>query len=250
VIYDNGIDRRIFLFIARHDSCLLSVLFQTLGATSCVSFAVVDNKSSEPVVFCPNCRIWCLTCRPPHNGSAFRAPARPRFVAIDTRWRSSVSDRSNSKSDAEVRPWLVLLRMLDPTSLFCALAQSAGRNGVSCWLHVRTQQSTFFSTPAPESERNLTGYLQLCSRPRPQDILVRSWRRECSDVPLCSRFPTFYISRPACSISQGSNLAFTGRTLPGKLHRPITAHLRLDLCSVSPLCIRFGHVASGMYDPV
>ena len=105
MIYDNGIDRRIFLFIARHDSCLLSVLFQTLGATSCVSFAVVDNKSSEPVVFCPNCRIWCLTCRPPHNGSAFRAPARPRFVAIDTRWRSSVSDRSNSKSDAEVRPW-------------------------------------------------------------------------------------------------------------------------------------------------
>jgi hypothetical protein len=106
---------------------------------------------------------------------------------------------------------LVLLRMLDPTSLFCALAQSAGRNGVSCWLHVRPQQSTFFSTPAPESERNLTGYLQLCSRPPPQDILVRSWRRECSDVPLCSRFPTFYISRPACSISQGSQLG---------LHRP------------------------------
>src|SRR3984893_8661898 len=173
--------------------------------------------------------------------------------------------------------------MLDPTSLFCALAQSAGRNGVSCWLHVRTQQSTFFSTPAPESERNLTGYLQLCSRPRPQDILVRSWRRECSDVPLCSRFPTFYISRPACSISPPARspgplflgylpvlrqlfifmaacrwllcrvrrdltLAFTGRTLPGKLHRPITAHLRLDLCSVSPLCIRFGHVASGAPD--
>jgi hypothetical protein len=145
---------------------------------------------------------------------------------------------------------LVLLRMLDPTSLFCALAQSAGRNGVSCWLHVRPQQSTFFSTPAPESERNLTGYLQLCSRPPPQDILVRAGD-ESAPMSLYALGSLHFTSavQPAPS-HRDLNLAFTGRTLPGKLHRPITAHLRLDLCSVSPLCIRFGHVASGTYDPI
>src|SRR3977135_233329 len=67
VIYRNVIGGRIFLFIARHDSYLLYVLFQALGRFWVFGLFIAaiearDNSISVAFLFCFGCRNCCPNC--------------------------------------------------------------------------------------------------------------------------------------------------------------------------------------------